>query len=140
MDNRIAALCDFLNASHSVFHAIHGIEKELKDQGYVRLPENREWELAPGGKYYVIRGGTAVISFRIPEGTPKGFMMSASHSDRPGFRVKENFEISGIYTKMAVERYGGMIWTGLCLWQAVWWWSRKTVWNASWWTLTGICC
>ena len=109
MDNRITALCEFLNASHSVYHAIHGIEQELKGQGYVRLPENQAWELVPGGKYYVTRGGTAVIAFRVPQGAPKGFMMSSSHSDRPSFRVKENYEISGTYTKMAVEKYGGMI-------------------------------
>jgi len=42
-------------------------------------------------------------------GSPKGFLMSASHSDRPCFKVKENFELSGTYTRMAVERYGGMI-------------------------------
>lgn len=109
MDNRITALCDYLNASHSVFHAIHGIEEELKRQGYLQLRENQEWNLLPGGKYYAIRGGTAVIAFRVPEGAPKGFLMSSSHADRPSFRVKENYELSGLYTRMAVEKYGGMI-------------------------------
>ena len=109
MDNRVTALCDFLNASHSVYHAIDKIAEELKAQGYLLLPENQDWNLIPGGKYYVTRGGTAVIAFRIPEATPKGFMMSASHSDRPSFRVKENYELSGTYLRMAVEKYGGMI-------------------------------
>ena len=35
--------------------------------------------------------------------------MSASHSDRPTFKVKENGELSGSYTRLAVERYGGML-------------------------------
>ena len=109
MDKRIAALCDFLDASHSVYHAIHYIAENLNVQGYTRLMENQAWDLVPGGKYYVVRGGTAVIAFRVPEGEAKGFMMSASHSDRPSFRVKENYELSGTYTKMAVEKYGGMI-------------------------------
>ena len=109
MDKRIAALCDFLDASHSVYHAIHYIAENLNAQGYTRLMENQAWDLVPGGKYYVVRGGTAVIAFRVPEGEAKGFMMSASHSDRPSFRVKENYELSGTYTKMAVEKYGGMI-------------------------------
>ena len=109
MDKRISALCEYLNGAHSVFHAIAGIEAELKGQDYVRLAENQEWNLVEGGKYYVVRGGTAVIAFRVPQGVPKGFLMSSSHSDRPSFRVKENYEISGTYTKMAVEKYGGMI-------------------------------
>ena len=109
MDNRTAALCDFLNASHSVYHAQNYIANTLKNAGYTRLMEHENWELAPGGKYYLTRGGSAVIAFRIPEATPKGFLMSASHSDRPGFKVKENFELAGNYTRMAVERYGGLI-------------------------------
>ena len=109
MDNRITALCDFLNHAHSVFHAADALAQLLEAKGYTRLEEQKNWELVPGGKYYVVRGGTAVIAFRIPAGSPKGFLMSASHSDRPSFRVKENYEVCGAYTKMAVERYGGMI-------------------------------
>ena len=109
MDNRIAALCGFLNAAHSVYHAQNAIVEELKRAGYACLEEQNIWDLVPGGKYYLTRGGTAVIAFRIPQGTPKGFLMSASHSDRPCFKVKENFELAGTYTRVAVERYGGML-------------------------------
>ena len=109
MDQRINALCEYLDGARSVFHAAAGIVRQLEEAGYTRLTEAGAWDLVPGGKYYVVRGGTAVIAFRIPEGAPKGFLMSASHSDRPGFRVKENYEVCGAYTKMAVERYGGMI-------------------------------
>ena len=35
--------------------------------------------------------------------------MSASHADRPTFKVKENGELCGKYTRLAVERYGGML-------------------------------
>ena len=109
MDNRIIALCDFLNASHSVYHAVACLEAELKAAGYTRLYEHQSWDLTPGGKYYLIRGGTALLSFRIPVGIPKGFLLSASHSDRPSFKVKENFSLNGTYTRMAVERYGGQL-------------------------------
>ena len=109
MDNRIKGLCDFLDAARSVYHAAAYIGDTLEDAGYARLYEQDAWDLVPGGKYYIIRGGTAVIAFRVPMGNPRGFLMSASHSDRPTFRVKENFELSGAYTRMAVERYGGMI-------------------------------
>ena len=63
----------------------------------------------PGGKYYVCRGGSALVAFRIPKETPGGFLMSASHADRPCFKVKDNFELAGPYSRVAVERYGGQL-------------------------------
>ena len=109
MDKRTEKLLNFLNASPSVYHAAANIENELKNAGYTRLNETEQWTLVPGGKYYLTRGGSAVLAFRIPAGEAKGFMMSASHSDRPTFKVKENGELGGIYTRLATERYGGMI-------------------------------
>ena len=109
MTEQIKALCNFLDASHSVYHAAAYLAGQLESAGYTRLSEADSWNLAPGGKYYLVRGGTAVMAFRIPAGTPKGFLMSASHSDRPTFKVKENAELCGTYTRLAVERYGGML-------------------------------
>ena len=109
MDNRIKGLMEYLDASHSVFHAVEGLKNILEKAGYTRLQESGKWELIPGGKYYMTRGGASVMAFRIPEGAPKGFLMSASHADRPTFKVKENGELCGKYTKLAVERYGGML-------------------------------
>ena len=109
MDKRIAALCGFLDASHSVYHAQNAIVEQLNQAGYSPLEEQKAWTLTPGGKYYVTRGGSAVIAFRIPRGNPTGFVMSASHCDRPCFKLKENYALSGPYLRAAVERYGGMI-------------------------------
>ena len=109
MDNRINALMTYLDASHSVFHAVEGLRNILESSGYTRLQESGKWELVPGGKYYLTRGGASVMAFRIPVSTPNGFLMSASHADRPCFKVKENGELVGKYTRLAVERYGGML-------------------------------
>ena len=109
MDNQIYNLMNFLDASPSVYHAVANLEAELKNAGYTALAEGACWKLAPGGKYYLTRGGSAIMAFRIPMGCPTGFMMTASHSDRPTFKVKENGELAGAYTRLAVERYGGMI-------------------------------
>jgi len=109
MDQRTEKLLAFLDASPSVYHAAANIENELKNAGYTYLSEAEKWELSPGGKYYLTRGGSAVLAFRIPEVCPKGFMMSASHCDRPTFKVKENGELTGTYTRLATEKYGGMI-------------------------------
>ena len=109
MNERINALCSFLNASHSGYHAVAYLEKQLQTAGYTRLSEGESWALQPGGKYYLTRGGTAVFAFRIPAGKPTGFLLSASHSDRPNFKIKENPELGGTYTRLAVERYGGQL-------------------------------
>ena len=109
MDKKISAFAEFLDASVSVFHAVANLEEILKNAGYSRLLENEKWEIQPGGKYYLTRGGSAIAAFRVPETDPKGFMISASHSDRPTFKVKENAELAGAYTRLAVERYGGML-------------------------------
>ena len=107
--SEIKNLQNFLDNSHSSYHAVANLAAQLTEAGYTRLTEREAWELIPGGKYFLVRGGTAIIAFRIPEGEPTGFMMSASHSDRPTFKVKENAESVGAYTKMLVERYGGML-------------------------------
>ncbi|MEE1036517.1 MAG: M18 family aminopeptidase, partial [Oscillospiraceae bacterium] len=66
MDNRINALRAFLDASHSVYHAQAYLVNVLEKAGYGRLSEAENWELGPGGKYFVARGGTAVLAFRVP--------------------------------------------------------------------------
>ena len=109
MDKKTKALMAFLDASHSVYHAVAYLAKTLEDAGYTRIYEGEKWTLQPGGKYYLSRGGTAVMAFRIPQKTPTGFLMSASHSDRPTFKVKENAQLCGTYTRLATEKYGGML-------------------------------
>ena len=107
----IRDLMSFLDNSPSCFHAIANLETRLQSQGYSRLEERHQWNLVPGGKYYVTRNGSAIIAFRLPETPAEGFILSASHSDRPSFKVKENPELEtvGTYLRLAVERYGGML-------------------------------
>ena len=109
MDTRIRGLMEYLDASVSVFHAVDGVCKALEAAGYVRLEEADDWQLAPGGKYFMVRGGSAAMAFRMPAGKPVGFMMSAAHADRPTFKIKENAELTGKYTRLGVEKYGGML-------------------------------
>ena len=109
MKERIESLRAFLDAAHSVYHANAIVRTLLEENDYLPLTEQEEWNIQPGGKYYVSRGGAALVAFRVPENRPTGFVMSASHCDRPCFKVKENFELSGTYLRMAVERYGGQI-------------------------------
>lgn len=109
MDNRIASLRQFLDGAKSVFHSTELLKNRLEKEGYQYLSESENWKVKPGGKYYMTRGGAALIAFRVPEGEPSGFMMAAGHSDRPTFKVKENPILNGKYQRLAVEPYGGML-------------------------------
>ena len=42
MDSRTQALCAFLDASHSVYHAQAYLSKTLEEKGYTRLFEQEE--------------------------------------------------------------------------------------------------
>lgn len=109
MDQRIKGLMGYLDSAHSVYHSVALLEQALKEAGYVCLLESGAWELTPGGKYYMVRNGSALMAFRIPREIPKGFRITASHADRPCFKLKENGELTGSYTRLSVERYGGML-------------------------------
>lgn len=105
------ALMDFIKASPTAYHAVDSIGEKLEACGFLPLAEAGKFELIPGGKYYVTRGRSSIIAFKIPSDRPSSFMIAASHSDSPTFKLKDNYEISslGRYTKLNVERYGGMI-------------------------------
>ena len=109
MNQKTVGLRDFLNRSHSLYHASAILTQWLEEAGFRFLDEGDAWDLTPGGCYYIRRGRSSVIAFRIPEVSPRGYLLSASHCDRPCFKVKENFELTGTYTRLAVEKYGGLI-------------------------------
>lgn len=109
MDHRIAALCQFLDTAHSQYHAQNAVSRTLREAGYLPLAEGDAWALNPGGKYFVTRGGSALIAFRLPEDAPRGFLISASHTDRPSFKLKDCPEFSGPHLRVNAEKYGGPI-------------------------------
>lgn len=109
MNANVKEFKDFLNASPSLYHAVANLEWMLQTAGYKKLQERESWELVSGGKYYLTRGGSSIIAFRIPAHQPAGFLLTASHSDHPALKLKENGELTGKYTRLCVESYGGMI-------------------------------
>lgn len=102
------SLLHYIKKSPDCFHAISSLAQMLEEAGYVCLPEG-SWELEAGGKYYAVRSGSSLIAFRIPAGQPRGFLLTGSHSDSPCFRIRDHAELSGTYTRLSVERYGGML-------------------------------
>lgn len=64
----IDGLFDFLNAGVSAFHSTAAAAAILEENGYQNCPESAAWQLAPGGKYYTTRNGSAIMAWRMPKG------------------------------------------------------------------------
>lgn len=103
-------LFTFIDNSPSCFHAVDSLCKMLSEAGAERLYENRPWNLEKGKRYYVVRNGSSVLAFSVPQNYT-GMMIVSAHSDSPTFRVKTGAEITveGRYKKLNTEGYGGMI-------------------------------
>ena len=103
-------LFQFIEKSPTAFHTVENIRQALEEKGFKRLYEGTKWSGLRGGKFYVIRNQSSIIAFKVPEDDVNGFMIAATHSDSPCFKIKENPSFAdGSYTKLSVERYGGMI-------------------------------
>lgn len=103
-------LLNFLDNTHSTFHAIENIKKYLLQNKFIELLENQKWNLEKGKNYFVTKNNSSIISFKIPENDYISFQIVASHSDSPTFKIKENGQIKMAgYNKLNVEKYGGMI-------------------------------
>jgi len=77
----IDTLAQLIAASPSCYHAAANAAALLTADGYAPLDEGQRWQLRPGGKYFMTRGGSALIAFRIPEHAPEGFRLAAAHGD-----------------------------------------------------------
>ena len=103
-------LLDYIAASPTAFHAVANAAAALDKAGFTALDMAEDWALTAGGKYYVTVNGTTLLAFRLPVGQPTGFMVTASHSDSPTFKIKPGFtRRSGSYVQLNTERYGGTI-------------------------------
>ncbi len=103
----INGLFDFIKKSPTAYQAVDTVAKLLDGEGYRELSESEKYELADGGKYYVKKNGSSLVAFRYRKDA-NGFMICASHSDSPSFKLKGDLKL-GAYTKLDVEKYGGMI-------------------------------
>ena len=98
-------LIDFINNSPTAYHTVKTVKDALLAAGFTEVYESAPSSFSDGGKHFVIRGGSSIIAFK---GNGGGFMITASHSDSPCFKVKD--ELAGAsYTRLATEKYGGMI-------------------------------
>ena len=104
-------LIHFIESSPSCFHAVNFMEDLLLKEQFIQLRENEKWRIQRGGRYFVVRNGSALIAFTVPEQDFPGMRIMASHSDSPSFKIKENPELESEnhYIRLNVEGYGGML-------------------------------
>ncbi|MFR8310717.1 MAG: M18 family aminopeptidase [Negativibacillus sp.] len=109
----VQELFDFIQQSPSCFHVIENVKKQLTEQGFEELCENKNWQIKEGRKYFVTRNLSSVIAFKVPTKDFKSFHIVASHSDSPTFKIKDHPEqmVKGKYVQLNTERYGGMIYS-----------------------------
>ena len=110
----VQKLFRFLDESPTCYHAAANAKAALTAAGAVELRESEQWKLEKGTLYIVERGDSALVAFRVPEGPLHGFLMAASHSDSPTFKVRETAEAAsaGNTLRLSVEPYGGGVWRG----------------------------
>ena len=104
----ISSMLQYIQKSPDCFHAVENLRQRLMGEGYTQLTAG-EWSLTPGGKYFITKNGSSLLAFRVPQGAPTGFVLTASHSDSPCFRLRDHAELAGEFVRLSAERYGGMI-------------------------------
>ena len=103
-------LINFLKNSLTSFHAVENAESLLLSRGFCKLSETEDWQIAEGGKYYIVRGG-AIIAFTVGSLNDFSYKIVASHTDSPALKLKENaLQKSVLYATLNAETYGGGIW------------------------------
>ena len=108
----IDELMSFLDSAPVNFLAVETMRRKLEAADFIRLEQSEPWHIEDGGKYYVVKNGSAIFAFIAGTGAPsEGFKIISAHSDSPGFRIKPNAEIAapGDVIKLNTEVYGGPI-------------------------------
>ncbi|MDO5328870.1 MAG: M18 family aminopeptidase [Coriobacteriia bacterium] len=111
-------ILELMDVSPTSFNVIDNNKKLLEEAGYQELIETKKWSIKPGGKYYVTRNMSCIAAFQIPNAKNldelkkklNGFMIVATHSDHPCFKLKRNPEIeTEEYTVLNTEPYGNLM-------------------------------
>ena len=105
-------LIEFIDESPSAYHVINNSVDLLLENKFEELNINEKWELKEGGKYFVKKSDSTILSFTIGKklDLSNGFRIFGSHTDSPGFRIKPNPEmITNGVVRLNTEVYGGPI-------------------------------
>lgn len=105
-------LLDYVGQSPSPFHAVASTVRALERHGYLALDETDSWELEPGTRAYVVRGGASLLAFELGTAplAEAGCDIIGAHTDSPNLRLKPNADGTHHgYKQLGVEVYGGVL-------------------------------
>ena len=110
MTDAARALCTFIDASPTPFHAVASLAARLEGAGFTAFDERTLWEVEAGTPGYVVRDGGSIIAFRVGTApiAEAGFRIAGAHTDSPTYRIRPNPDVEHVgYAQVAVEVYGG---------------------------------
>jgi aspartyl aminopeptidase len=102
-------LIQFLNASPTPLHAVSFMTDWLESCGFRRLFEAEKWRLKKGEGYYLTKGDSSLIAFRLGKNINPvdGVKIVGAHTDSPALKIKPSPLIDfKNYRKLGVEVYG----------------------------------
>lgn len=120
-DHTIEELKGFINQSVTPFHTVSAVQKLLDTSGFKELTMAGEYDIAPGGKYYINVYDSSMLAFTVgtdvihSDSKQCNLRCTSSHTDFPGFKLKPNAKIcvpgnnGDCYVKLNTEVYGGPI-------------------------------
>ncbi|RMY48728.1 hypothetical protein D0865_07911 [Hortaea werneckii] len=110
-DEYTEPFCKFLTENPTVFHAVDGVKKQLKDAGFTELSERDRWDIKPSGSYFVERNGSSLIAFTVggKYEPGNGAAILAGHVDALTAKLKPISQVPNKagYVQLGVAPYAG---------------------------------
>lgn len=108
----VDGLLGFLSQSPTPFHAVKSLSTMLGQNGFQCLKETESWQLTPGARYYVVRGGSSIVAFVLGKKpvAETGLRIIGAHTDSPCLKVKPTPDLyrKGFW-QLGIEVYGGAL-------------------------------
>ncbi|KAL1991961.1 hypothetical protein VTN49DRAFT_5269 [Thermomyces lanuginosus] len=111
---------EFISNNPTTYHAIDWFSKQLEARGYKRLSERDTWtsKLERGGKYYLTRNGSSLISFHVGKEykSGNGIAIIGGHVDAVTAKLKPVAKLPSKagYRQLGVAPYAGAL-------SSTWW-------------------
>ena len=101
---------DAMSDAYTAYHAADNAAAILVKNGYKELFEHEDMKFERGGKYFIRRGGSALIAVNIGDISYYNYKIVASHLDSPALKLKYSPVVkTGNMGKLNVETHGGGI-------------------------------
>ena len=105
-------LRSFLDAGKTPYHAVAEAARRLIAAGFLPFRESEPWQLEPGARGFVVRGGGSIAAFELGTKAPAdaGFLLVGAHTDSPNLRLKPLPDLASVgYRQLDIEVYGGVL-------------------------------